>query len=145
MYASRIVETATVEELFDKPQHPYTEGLLKSVPKLHGNVERLTTIPGLVPNPARFPSGCKFHPRCQRTRQLAAQANASDVVQVRLGTETSNVLRRCQQEEPELREVMPNHGAACHQIANYDTSQLMKPRLEHKREVTPTVVEGVVP
>src|SRR5687768_9159479 len=59
MYASRIVESATVEELFDKPQHPYTEGLFKSVPKLHANAERLDTIPGTVPNPARFPAGCK--------------------------------------------------------------------------------------
>src|SRR5687767_494507 len=110
MYASRIVETATVEELFDHPQHPYTEGLLKSVPKLHGHAERLTTIPGTVPNPARFPSGCKFHPRCPRTRELAAKAQANDVVAIRSGTETFNVLRRCQQEEPELREVLPNHG-----------------------------------
>src|SRR5687768_17321392 len=78
MYASRIVEFATVEELFDKPQHPYTEGLFKSIPKLHGNVERLDTIPGTVPNPARFPPGCKFHPRCHRTRVLAGLANPNE-------------------------------------------------------------------
>src|SRR5687768_472621 len=78
MYASRIVEFATAEELFDKPQHPYTEGLFKSIPKLHGNVERLDTIPGTVPNPARFPPGCKFHPRCHRTRVLAGLANPNE-------------------------------------------------------------------
>src|SRR5437016_4772422 len=60
MYASRIVEVATVENLFDKPLHPYTEGLFHSVPKLGADVQRLDTIPGTVPNPARFPTGCKF-------------------------------------------------------------------------------------
>src|SRR5215218_3082587 len=50
MYASRVVETATVEDLFDRPQHPYTEALLRSVPKLHAHAERLMTIPGAVPN-----------------------------------------------------------------------------------------------
>src|SRR5438874_13546178 len=66
MYASRVVEFATVEELFDKPRHPYTEGLLRSVPKLGQKHERLETIPGAVPNPMNFPTGCKFHPRCPR-------------------------------------------------------------------------------
>src|SRR5213076_3411433 len=74
MYASRIVETTSVETLFDKPLHPYTEGLFKSVPQLGANVQRLATIPGTVPNPARFPTGCKFHPRCHRSQQLAANA-----------------------------------------------------------------------
>src|SRR5215217_1478747 len=73
MYASRVVETATVEELFDHPKHPYTEALFRSVPKLGAHASRLDTIPGTVPNPARFPSGCKFHTRCHRTRMLAAQ------------------------------------------------------------------------
>ncbi len=73
MYASRIVEFATVEDLFDKPQHPYTEGLFKSIPRLNDTRSRLEAIPGMVPNPARFPCGCKFHPRCHRTRELAAR------------------------------------------------------------------------
>jgi peptide/nickel transport system ATP-binding protein/oligopeptide transport system ATP-binding protein len=71
MYASRIVEFATVEDLFDRPQHPYTEGLFRSIPKLGQDVDRLETIPGMVPAPTRFPSGCKFHPRCPRTRAAA--------------------------------------------------------------------------
>jgi peptide/nickel transport system ATP-binding protein len=69
MYASRVVEYAKVEELFDRPQHPYTEGLFKSVPKLGARASRLDTIPGTVPNPAKFPPGCKFHPRCHRPRR----------------------------------------------------------------------------
>jgi oligopeptide/dipeptide ABC transporter ATP-binding protein len=143
MYASRIVESAPVEELFEHPQHPYTIGLFKSVPKLGAHAERLATIAGTVPNPARFPSGCKFHPRCPRTRELAQTAPVADVVTIRSGDETFNVLRRCNQEEPELREVQPRHGAACHQIANYDSSPPMTPRSDHRREVVPeTVVEG---
>ena len=141
MYASRIVESAAVEELFDKPQHPYTEGLFRSVPKLGAHAERLATIAGTVPNPARFPGGCKFHPRCPRSHDLAAQAPPDAVVTVRSGDETFNVLRRCQQEEPVLREVMPRHGAACHQLPQYDSSPTMVPKLQHRREVVPQAVE----
>jgi oligopeptide/dipeptide ABC transporter ATP-binding protein len=145
MYASRIVETAGVEELFDKPQHPYTEGLLRSVPKLHAHAQRLATIPGTVPNPARFPTGCKFHPRCPRTRDLAAQRSDNETATIRSGDETFRILRRCQQEEPQLREVLPAHGAACHQLPTYDQSTIMRPHLEHKREMTPQAVEEVAP
>jgi oligopeptide/dipeptide ABC transporter ATP-binding protein len=135
MYASRIVESATVEDLFDRPQHPYTVGLFKSVPKLGAHAERLVTIAGTVPNPARFPSGCKFHPRCPRTRELAAAASADQVVTIRSGDETFAVLNRCHKEEPELREVHPNHGAACHQIPQYDSAKPMTPKSDHRREV----------
>src|SRR5450755_3540479 len=67
MYASRVVEVARVEDLYDRPQHPYTEALFRSVPKLASEATRLETIPGNVPNPAHFPPGCKFHPRCPLT------------------------------------------------------------------------------
>src|SRR5436189_752462 len=82
MYASRVVEYATVEDVFERPMHPYTQGLLKSVPKLGAHSERLVSIPGTVPNPARFPSGCKFHPRCPRTREAAATAPPQQSVEV---------------------------------------------------------------
>ena len=144
MYASRIVESANVEDLFDRPQHPYTEGLFRSVPKLGAHAERLQTIAGTVPNPTRFPAGCKFHPRCPRSRELAAKAaNEADTVVVRSGDETFRVLRRCKEEEPNLRLVQLNHGAACHQIPAYDASKPMTPRSEHRREVTPVAVEEV--
>src|SRR5687767_9524998 len=81
MYASRIVEFARVEELFDHPKHPYTEGLFRAVPKLGARASRLDTIPGTVPNPAKFPPGCKFHPRCHRTRELAGRARVEDTVE----------------------------------------------------------------
>jgi oligopeptide/dipeptide ABC transporter ATP-binding protein len=68
MYTGRIVEESPVEELFIRPKHPYTEGLLNSVPKLSashiGKAERLSTIEGTVPNPAALPPGCHFAPRC---------------------------------------------------------------------------------
>ena len=64
MYASRIVEVAEAERLFAEPLHPYTQGLLKSLPQLGILAKRLQTIPGVVPEPLHFPQGCKFHPRC---------------------------------------------------------------------------------
>jgi oligopeptide/dipeptide ABC transporter ATP-binding protein len=64
MYASKIVEYADVNTLFNSPQHPYTAGLFKSIPKLGETKARLDVIPGQVADPLRFPSGCKFHPRC---------------------------------------------------------------------------------
>ncbi len=140
MYASRIVETATVEELFDHPKHPYTEALFRSVPKLGARAQRLDTIPGTVPNPAKFPSGCKFHTRCHRTRELAAQANPAATVEITAAGERFRVLKRCQVEEPELREVANEHWAACHQIPTYDTAQRTVPELEHQRTVTANVV-----
>jgi len=68
MYTGRIVEESPVEELFARPKHPYTEGLLRSVPKLTSTMvvkqERLETIEGTVPSPTDLPPGCHFAPRC---------------------------------------------------------------------------------
>ncbi len=140
MYASRIVEFAKVEELFDHPKHPYTEGLFRAVPKLGAHRARLETIPGTVPNPAKFPPGCKFHPRCPLTRELAASAPVEETIEHVSGGERFRVLRRCHAEEPELREVAPAHGAACHQIEGYDRAPVLIPKLADKREVVPIVV-----
>jgi oligopeptide/dipeptide ABC transporter ATP-binding protein len=143
MYASRIVEFARVEELFDHPKHPYTEGLFRAVPKLGAHSERLQTIAGTVPNPAKFPQGCKFHPRCPRTRELATHARIEETVEHVAAGEVFRVLRRCHAEEPTLREVAPQHGAACHQIDGYDRAPVLIPKLADKREVVPVaVVEG---
>ena len=73
MYAGRIVESAPVDDLFARPLHPYTEGLLKSMPQLHRRQDRLHVIPGQVPNPARLPSGCRFHPRCPYVMDICRQ------------------------------------------------------------------------
>ncbi|HYK11464.1 MAG TPA: ABC transporter ATP-binding protein [Gemmatimonadales bacterium] len=64
MYAGQVVETAKTEDLFANPQHPYTAGLLASVPRLDGGRGSLTGIPGSVPPATDWPSGCRFHPRC---------------------------------------------------------------------------------
>ena len=64
MYAGRVVERASGTEIFDDPQHPYTLGLLGSIPKLEETHERLLAIEGAVPPPFALPSGCRFHPRC---------------------------------------------------------------------------------
>ncbi|QIA27246.1 ABC transporter ATP-binding protein [Thermaerobacter sp. PB12/4term] len=64
MYAGRVVEEGTVAEIFRRPAHPYTMGLLHSVPRLGQGKGRLQPIPGAVPDPAALPGGCRFHPRC---------------------------------------------------------------------------------
>jgi len=94
MYASRIVEVAETQNLFAGPLHPYTRGLLKSLPRLGFSEKRLWTISGNVPEPLHFPRGCKFHPRCPRAK--------TD--------------KRCRTVEPELREVQPGRCVACWHI-----------------------------
>ncbi len=68
MYAGRVVETATAEEIFHAPRHPYTLGLLTSLPRLDVDVHRLLPIPGQPPALHRIPDGCVFHPRCRLRR-----------------------------------------------------------------------------
>jgi peptide/nickel transport system ATP-binding protein len=89
MYAGRIVEQVAVTGLFADPQHPYTIGLLGSIPKLHETQDRLAAIEGVVPSPMAMPQGCKFNPRCPFA------------------------VDRCRAEEPPLMEVRPGHLAAC--------------------------------
>jgi oligopeptide/dipeptide ABC transporter ATP-binding protein len=99
MYASRVVEKAPVEALFGDPLHPYTQGLLRSLPRLGERKKRLEVIGGSVPNPLAFPSGCKFHPRCS--------VGCND--------------KRCQTVEPTLKEIAPGHCAACWYAKGYDS------------------------
>ncbi|MFM7232821.1 MAG: ABC transporter ATP-binding protein [bacterium] len=89
MYAGQVVEYSTVRETFRTPRHPYTAGLLASLPKLGEESDRLRVIPGQVPDPARFPSGCRFHPRCPVA------------------------LDRCRREAPELRDLGNGHLVRC--------------------------------
>ncbi|UCC71791.1 MAG: ABC transporter ATP-binding protein [Gemmatimonadota bacterium] len=64
MYAGQVLEEGATEGIFSRPRHPYTEGLLRSTPKLTAKLPRLATIAGSVPSPKRWPAGCRFHPRC---------------------------------------------------------------------------------
>lgn len=90
MYASHLVEMGTTMEIFSNPQHPYTVGLLNSIPRLDTQTKFLTPIKGLVCNMLEPPRGCKFNPRCE---------HAMDI---------------CTQEIPQLKEVAPGHFVACH-------------------------------
>ena len=89
MYAGRVVEQGRAREIFDNPQHPYTLGLLGSIPRLDQDRDRLTAIEGTVPPPFAWPPGCRFAPRCP----FADTA--------------------CEAAPPPLREIVPGHAAAC--------------------------------
>jgi oligopeptide/dipeptide ABC transporter ATP-binding protein len=73
MYAGRVVETGTVEEVLLRPRHPYTRGLLESIPSQGKRGARLSAIRGVVPNPFRMPAGCKFEPRCPYAWEAGAE------------------------------------------------------------------------
>ncbi|MET3289452.1 UNVERIFIED_CONTAM: peptide/nickel transport system ATP-binding protein [Brevibacillus sp. OAP136] len=72
MYAGEIVETGTIEEIFEHPHHPYTIGLFTSIPTLDDKVDKLKPITGQMPDPTNLPSGCSFHPRCPYRSELCS-------------------------------------------------------------------------
>jgi len=90
MYAGRVVETAPVGELYRAPAHPYTKGLLDSIPRLDQKGQQLNAITGLPPSLLRIPPGCSFHPRCPVARPV------------------------CHADEPPLYEAGPGRASACH-------------------------------
>jgi peptide/nickel transport system ATP-binding protein/oligopeptide transport system ATP-binding protein len=98
MYAGRVVEEAPVARLFDKPLHPYTQGLLECVPSLTDATDRLVAIPGTLPDPARRPHGCRFAPRCRYA------------------------LADCRAALPALRAYDSGHTAACIRAAEFAAS-----------------------
>jgi oligopeptide/dipeptide ABC transporter ATP-binding protein len=90
MYAGEVVEQAEVDELFAKPQHPYTEGLMHSMPHIGHDQERLNVIPGTVPAPTEWPAGCRFRDRCPYSWD------------------------RCASEHPPLYQIGTGHVSRCH-------------------------------
>jgi peptide/nickel transport system ATP-binding protein len=80
MYAGRIVEHADVHSLYAAPAHPYTKGLLQSIPRLDQRGQELATIKGLPPNLMRIPSGCPFHPRCPYAEQVCVDVVPNTLV-----------------------------------------------------------------
>ena len=66
MYAGRVVESGPVQDVIERPRHPYTRGLMASIPRIDGQTERLAFVPGHMPRLSEMPSGCAFHPRCDR-------------------------------------------------------------------------------
>ena len=93
MYAGQIVEQSKVDILFDKPLHPYTHGLIGSIPVLGKVLDRLEVIPGNVPNLINLPTGCRFAPRCQLREQYK--------------------LEICNNQNPSFVEVVPGHHVRC--------------------------------
>ena len=90
MYCGKLVETGSTEDIVAFNAHPYTEGLLNSIPKLYEDRGRLDYIPGMVPNMFELPEGCYFAPRCRYCQDI------------------------CRHQQPVMREVGPGHLAACH-------------------------------
>jgi oligopeptide/dipeptide ABC transporter ATP-binding protein len=70
MYSGNIVEYATAEELFKKPRHPYTQGLIGAIPSIEKKDQKLRVIRGMVPNLIYPPSACRFHPRCDKRLEI---------------------------------------------------------------------------
>jgi peptide/nickel transport system ATP-binding protein len=89
MYCGRIVESGGVKQIFENPRHPYTKGLLNSVPHLEQDEEQLRTIQGAVPSPFEMPAGCRLYPRCD------------------------NPPARCRDESPGLAQIEPGHMVSC--------------------------------
>jgi oligopeptide/dipeptide ABC transporter ATP-binding protein len=89
MYAGKVVEEADVVSIFTNPLHPYTEGLLKSIPRMDEDVEKLHVIEGVVPNPLHLPAGCRFEPRCPYS------------------------MDKCKTEQPTLEQLAPGRWVAC--------------------------------
>lgn len=98
MYAGEIVEQAPIRPLLEQPRHPYTQGLIASVPRIERRSERLHTIPGIVPSIEDMPQGCRFAPRCRHATQ------------------------RCRQEKPPMSAVSDEHRVACWLCAGREAS-----------------------
>ena len=109
MYCGQVVEKAPAKVIFTDcvVSHPYTEGLMHSIPRLEAAGKKLEPIPGVVPHPLALPKGCKFAPRCKYCT------------------------KKCEEEEPELKELEPDHWVRCF----YYNKEERKSD-EHKKEVT---------
>ncbi|MEX0569534.1 MAG: ABC transporter ATP-binding protein [Candidatus Njordarchaeota archaeon] len=89
MYAGKMIEIASIDEIFNNPLHPYTRGLLKCVPNPLKKIDRLYSIPGMIPNLIYPPSGCRFHPRCEHAKPI------------------------CKEKHPPTVEISPGHFVEC--------------------------------
>jgi len=92
MYAGKLVEYGNIVNIFKRPLHPYTQGLISAFPSIHSKRQRMYSIPGSPPDLLNPPSGCRFHPRCQYAMEI------------------------CRREEPPLVEIESDHYVACHLV-----------------------------
>jgi peptide/nickel transport system ATP-binding protein len=90
MYLGRVLEEAPAEEVFRRPNHPYTQSLLAAVPRIEARKRAFSVVKGEIPSPLNPPAGCHFHPRCP------------------------HAMERCRIERPALRTIAPGHSSACH-------------------------------
>lgn len=90
MYLGKLVELASVDEIYERPNHPYTQALLGNMLTLQSRRQTFIPIKGEIPSPLKPPQGCKFHPRCP------------------------HAMARCAEQEPEFKEIVPGHFSACH-------------------------------
>lgn len=90
LYCGKVLESGTIDDIIYQSAHPYTNGLLGSIPRLHDDKKRLTQIPGMVPNMFELPVGCNFAPRCSYAKE------------------------KCESVEPEIREIFAGHQVSCH-------------------------------
>jgi peptide/nickel transport system ATP-binding protein len=128
MYGGRMMERAPVDPIFGQPRHPYTVGLISSLPRLDRNVAELYSIPGQVPNLAKRPPGCVFHPRCAM----------------------SNGRTACRELLPEFRQAGPDHRSACHfaeEVADWSretsaalANEASQERVRSERDARPPVL-----
>ncbi len=119
MYAGKIVETGKVDEVLLNPRHPYTEGLLTSIPSHVPRGQRLNVIRGTVPNPFRMPAGCRFEPRCPYAMDI------------------------CKRVEPKLAHVVDDRRAACWLNVPVDEQPAFEPATEKPRSPAPSLTDVV--
>ncbi len=110
MYAGKIIEMGTAEDIFDRPMHPYTIGLQKSKPTVDGNVDSLYCIPGFVPNPVDMPNYCYFRDRCEKC------------------------IKKCAGEYPELIKVSDTHSVSCYLYEKPETPEKSEKPVRKKKE-----------
>ena len=118
MYAGRIVEHADVYDLYARPAHPYSKGLLESIPRLDQKGQELAAIGGLPPNLMRIPAGCSFNPRCRYARDV------------------------CRVDDPALREVGHHRRSACHFAEDVLAGTARETKREVDGEVRPDQVDA---
>ncbi len=111
MYAGTIIESGTLEDIFDRKRHPYTEGLFNSLPDVSRRDQSLKPIGGQMPDPTKLPQGCPFHPRCEYA------------------------LPKCSQEEPPMHRFSDTHCAKCWLYENTDQCMLVSKDYDPSREV----------
>ncbi|MFZ5642439.1 MAG: ABC transporter ATP-binding protein [Bacillota bacterium] len=118
MYAGNVMEVAYANDLFNSPTHPYTMGLLQSIPRLDEERDRLSIIPGSIPNPTRMPGGCRFHPRCQYAEE------------------------RCTVEAPPLVSPKPGQWVSCWRVSDGGRTSASPEDCLHEQETCPRSSKG---